>query len=325
MKLSIIIPVYNLENYISKCIDSILNQDFDDFEILIVDDGSTDTSLSICQIYAQKDKRIRVFHQKNSGVSIARNNGISNAKGEWICFIDGDDWIKENSLNKIFSSKKEDLEIIIVRSFIHNGIDVGVERYKFDLSLVGTTYTGNDIAFEKGYLRGSVWGVFFKKDFIVNNLIIFPPTLKNGEDTIFLSISFIYAQKIGFMDVEYYYVFEREGSASRAWSFERVLYMVNNIKYINNYIASNSGLSTDALSILHYNIYRVISLIYNSFYKCFSLKNHFILTYRIKKELKRKIDSGKIPTSKLKIKLINFSLNIFAISVLVNNTMRNIK
>ena len=92
-KLSIIVPVYKVEQYINKCIDSILNQTFTDFELILVDDGSPDNCGKICDEYAQKDERVRVIHKENGGVSSARNLGIDEAKGEYVSFIDPDDWI----------------------------------------------------------------------------------------------------------------------------------------------------------------------------------------------------------------------------------------
>ena len=88
---TIIVPVYNAEKYLHKCIDSILTQTYTDFELLLINDGSKDNSGTICNEYAMKDSRIRVFHKENAGVSKARNMGLDNAKGEWITFVDSDD------------------------------------------------------------------------------------------------------------------------------------------------------------------------------------------------------------------------------------------
>lgn len=90
-KVSVIVPVYNVEKLLQRCIDSILAQTFTDFELLLIDDGSKDKSGEICDEYAAKDSRIRVFHKQNGGVSTARNLGIDKAQGEWIYFVDSDD------------------------------------------------------------------------------------------------------------------------------------------------------------------------------------------------------------------------------------------
>ena len=108
-EISIIVPVYNTERNINHCIDSILAQTFTDFELLIIDDGSTDKSGNICYEYYEKDTRIRIFHQRNKGVSCARNLGIENASGEYVIFVDSDDWLEIDALNILMNKKKADL------------------------------------------------------------------------------------------------------------------------------------------------------------------------------------------------------------------------
>lgn len=98
-KVSIIVPVYNVEKYLHRCVDSILLQTFTDFELLLIDDGSTDKSVDICDKYALKDSRIRVFHKKNGGVSSARNLGIKKSSGVYILFVDSDDYLSPSHLN----------------------------------------------------------------------------------------------------------------------------------------------------------------------------------------------------------------------------------
>jgi len=99
IKVSVIIPVYNAEASLAKCLDSIICQSYNSIDILLVDDGSFDSSPQICDNYAEKDERVRVFHKKNGGVSSARNIGLDNARGEWITFIDSDDYISDNYFN----------------------------------------------------------------------------------------------------------------------------------------------------------------------------------------------------------------------------------
>ena len=111
-KLSVIIPVYNSENYIDRCISSIMNQSYPDLEIIIVDDGSTDKSLEICKKYAEVDSRITCIHQDNYGVSAARNNGLDHATGEYVTFVDSDDYIDEDmyeSMLKVANEYKADV------------------------------------------------------------------------------------------------------------------------------------------------------------------------------------------------------------------------
>lgn len=109
--ISVIIPVYNTEKYLHRCIDSVLAQTYKDFELLLIDDGSKDSSGIICDEYAAKDARVRVFHKENGGVSSARNFGLDNAKGEWITFVDSDDYIEENFLKSFEGNLDADLVV----------------------------------------------------------------------------------------------------------------------------------------------------------------------------------------------------------------------
>ena len=99
---SVIVPIYKVEKYLEKCITSILNQSFTDFELILVDDGSPDSCPQICDNFALKDSRIRVIHKKNGGLVSARNIGIQAAKGDYICYVDGDDWIHKDMLSEIY-------------------------------------------------------------------------------------------------------------------------------------------------------------------------------------------------------------------------------
>ena len=100
--ISVIIPVYNVEKYLPRCLDSVVKQTYTNLEIILIDDGSTDNSLKLCQNYAQKDKRIRIFHQENQGVSAARNLGLDKATGEFITFIDSDDWVLTHYVQRLW-------------------------------------------------------------------------------------------------------------------------------------------------------------------------------------------------------------------------------
>lgn len=106
-KISVIVPVYNAEKYLHRCVDSILAQTFKDFELLLIDDGSTDGSGAICDEYAQKDSRVRVFHKENGGVSSARNLGLENARGEWILFVDSDDALSLDACAGLMQMQQE--------------------------------------------------------------------------------------------------------------------------------------------------------------------------------------------------------------------------
>ena len=105
--LSVVIPAYNIENYIGKCLDSVLAQTYQDYEIIVVNDGSTDKTGTVCDEYATKDSRIRVIHKENEGVSVARNAGIEMATGEYFLFFDGDDFMEPYTMEELYQVARE--------------------------------------------------------------------------------------------------------------------------------------------------------------------------------------------------------------------------
>ncbi len=164
--ISIIVPIYNAENYLEKCIQSLINQTYGNIEIILINDGSTDNSKKICANYVEKDKRIKLINQKNSGVSIARNKGIDVAQGQYICFVDSDDYISQEFVeimtNKIITNKA-DLAICNINN-------VGNKRIKVQNS---SPYKNNTITKEDYYKNinsfgGFLWNKIFKKSLIGN-------------------------------------------------------------------------------------------------------------------------------------------------------------
>ena len=120
-KISVIIPIYNNATYLPKCLDSLLAQSFQDFEGILVDDGSTDGSATVCDDYQQKDGRLKVFHIQNHGVSYARNYGIGKATGEWISFVDSDDWITTDFLTTLYTYTDENTDVVMGSLFFNIG------------------------------------------------------------------------------------------------------------------------------------------------------------------------------------------------------------
>lgn len=179
--ISIIVPVYNAERYINKCIDSILSQTYTNWELLLINDGSTDKSLKICQEYLSKDSRIKVFDKINGGVSSARNLGIENSNGVWITFIDSDDWVENNYLHNFIQEYD-----ISLQGYYRDSIKV-----KYPESIImqnpGAVYLSN------AYMYGPVCKLF-KTDLIKENNIKFDLELSYGEDILFLMQYIIYCK-----------------------------------------------------------------------------------------------------------------------------------
>lgn len=192
--ISIIVPVYNRQETLSVCIESILKQEYTKFELILVDDGSADSSLSICNDYAKKDKRIRVVHQHNQGVSTARNVGISNANGEWLTFVDSDDALKPNHLTQL-TIYGENSDLVMVNRCWGSYIDG-------EFSEVGNSCVGLESRYVEGYkeiidyLFGehepykhcicSSVDKFYKRQLVDRDNLSFDTHISFGEDQIFV-------------------------------------------------------------------------------------------------------------------------------------------
>ena len=181
MILSIIVPIYNSEKSICRCLDSILSQSFTDFELLLVDDCSTDKSGSICNEYARRDSRIIVYHNSiNKGVSYSRNYGLTMAMGKWIMFIDSDDWIDINYISDVVSNSDADL---VVSSFTYNGENI----YKVPIATKQYDLVHIRLYLEEYSTRfTSPWAKLYKNTIIKEYNIKFDENISHGEDTIFL-------------------------------------------------------------------------------------------------------------------------------------------
>lgn len=183
---SIIVPVYNVEKYLDKCIDSILDQTFTDFELLLVNDGSTDNSGNICDEYAKKDNRIRVFHQENNGVSSARNKGLRVANREWITFIDSDDDVAPRYIEDlIMDSNKSTDTSFVCQSFSRIGGAgiMSVFSYNFYDILKFDNY--NEL-FQKLRKNSMPFPKLYKRGIIADNNLVFDEKLTYSEDKLFI-------------------------------------------------------------------------------------------------------------------------------------------
>lgn len=211
--------MYNAELYIEKTVYSVINQTYRNYELLIIDDGSTDSSLKICNNIALKDNRIRVLSKRNGGVSSARNYGLKNAKGEWILFIDSDDYINNEYLQSFIPQlKKEHLLVQKGCNVIHPNSKHEVYCVN-DINSISNT---NNLKFcnlyNKILLYSSVWGKIFNRDIIANNQLKFIEKIRNGEDRLFVSDYLLCPEvtAISFVnDIGYYYLL-REGSITHS-------------------------------------------------------------------------------------------------------------
>lgn len=219
---SIIIPVYNCEKYLSRCLDSLIGQTYKNIEILLVNDGSKDRSLEFASAYAQKDKRIYVFDQENTGVSSARNLGLEHVSGDYFCFVDADDYVSK----------------IYVETLLNNAIDG-----EFDLSICGfcnsssskadfdistkkplSNYSAEETLIESYVTRKigvCVWGKLYRTDAVRG--LKFDIRLRLGEDQVFYVDALKRVESVVYQDAKLYCYYEREESAMRATFDERFM------------------------------------------------------------------------------------------------------
>ena len=213
--LSIIIPVYNAEKYLNKCIDSILNQSFKDFELLLIDDGSKDLSGKICDKYAEVDERVKVFHIQNGGPAKARNLGIKYATGIYIEFVDADDELIPEALENLYVLTKNNPDIIIADSqiitadekvkniiSIEKNNQINVEEYLKNLNTV-----------RKATLLHYIWNKWYKRELICENRIIFDENERLGEDFLFNCEIIDKADRVWGTDILLYKYYKRDNGS----------------------------------------------------------------------------------------------------------------
>ena len=211
---SIIVPVYNAEKYLNRCIDSILSQTMTDFELLLIDDGSKDNSGRICDEYAEKDARVRVFHKPNGGVSSARNLGLDNAKGKWITFVDADDRCSCNYLEHLLSKVDDDTDLIISYAVICDSTGEKAEvypEYKVNATNFERLFVDSDM-----HWHTSPWAKLYRASIIYENSLRFNEMMHIGEDADFLFSFMLITDKIYVSsDTDYYYNCDVSGSLTK--------------------------------------------------------------------------------------------------------------
>lgn len=208
--ISIIVPVYNAESYLERCINSVISQTWKQWELILVDDGSNDKSGNICDIYCKKDKRIKAIHQKNAGVSAARNTGIINAGGSYIAFVDSDDWIESDMYERMLQEAKTTGADVVMCDAV-TVYDDG--KTKIDTI---TQLSGNQVLKKSDFVpalllevAGSAWRCIYKNDRYndkqkYKHPLTFPRGIKFSEDRIFNLYALGQANKVAYLKEAYY-------------------------------------------------------------------------------------------------------------------------
>lgn len=274
MKVTIIVPIYNSELYLHDCVDSILNQNFTEFELLLINDGSTDISAEICDKYAKENHRVKVIHKENGGVSSARNVGLEYAQGEWITFIDSDDQIKDNYFN-VFDKDNESCDLIFtdVDKLTNDNLESFLSFKKKKICI--KDFMENYFLFP--HFSGC-WGKFYKAKTIKMFKLKFDEKLQNGEDGLF-NFNFLFKiNLVGFSNNAVYIYNSRINSLSN-----REL-DINDIEYL--YFSLLQVMETNCLKekLIARNIGYVVILYFFSILKS-------KLSFKIKKKTLSDLDN----------------------------------
>lgn len=212
-KVSVIIPVYNVEIYLDRCLESVLNQTYKNIEIIIVNDGSTDNSADICYKYSKIDSRVIFIDQINKGVSSARNAALKKASGNYIYFIDSDDYIENNTIELLLKTCIKDKTDIVSCNYYKEQVNGKREVIIKKDSFIMDKETFIKELIDPNSISGFLWNKFYKKDLIDVNICKFDETVKIMEDLLFnLEIS-EKVKKVSYLDYPLYHYIQRDNSA----------------------------------------------------------------------------------------------------------------
>ncbi len=271
IKISFIITVYNIETYVKRCLDSVLMQNINEKEIIIVDDGSIDSCPDICDQYAHKYSNVKVIHKSNGGISSARNLGIYEAHGDYICFVDGDDFYRndfaENMLNLCYEN---DLDIIRGWYSVYEDKSNTFSEHKFPkISFEGQTLSGHAFLVKsiKEHANEVVpWLGFFKRKFLLDNNILFPEGIAYEEDQLFFLDALLRDPNCRVLQVnnEFYAYRKHVGSATKTPTIkqiEDVLCIVDEeFKILNKYDFISKKTKKSAKRYISSSFYQLTSI-----------------------------------------------------------------
>ena len=291
--ISIIVPVYNVEDYLDRCMHSILNQTYQKLEIILVDDGSTDSSPAKCDEYAQKDNRIKVIHKQNGGLSDARNAGLKLASGDYIGYVDSDDWIEPDMYARMYQACSDcNAQIAVCRYFseyrdrTESGGDGSVVPLSRD-ALLKIYICGH----EQYIIYNSVWSKLFKRE-IVEGMIF--PKGRNSEDIMYTTRAFCQVEQAVYLDkCLYHYVLDREGSIMNAACAERMFR--DEIPFWRDHIACiREMVSPQMADLAVYSLQRRLLFYYIDARKGKNKKNRAIASRLVTEIKKDKAETDRI-------------------------------
>ena len=262
--LSIIVPIYNVEQYLDRCIQSILNQTYQNLEIILVDDGATDCSGAIADSYAAKDKRIKVFHKENGGLSDARNYGLEHVTGDYILFIDSDDFIVNIMCERLITvASSNNADIVSCNYYIYRGDD-DISIHTMSVQDDKRTFTGMDML--RYYLLKTepfdlnvVWNKIFKLDLFNGVEPVRFPKGRVQEDNFTIFRLFLNANSIVTVNEPLYYYVQRAGSIMANFTRRFMIDTIESHMYMSDYLMNHCSSVKNELQLYLLNSYVELS------------------------------------------------------------------
>lgn len=294
MLISIIIPIYNVEKYIKQCVDSIINQTYKNIEIILVDDGSPDNCPEICDEYAKSDNRIKVIHKKNGGQSDARNAGLEKVTGDYVMFVDGDDWIDKDTCEKCIISAKNDADLVMFSYRKENG-QKSYNKFIFSEDIifnkddfhnkVHRRMAGpleEELKTPENFLSlCTVWGKLYKKEIIGNNKFIDIKKIGSYEDGLFNLYIMKNVNKAIFLNKYFYHYRLNDNSIIQTYKpdlFNQHTYLFS---LINDYIIKNNYGKKWIKSLSNYKVFAYYGFGDNIFISNFPLCKKYDMLKKI--------------------------------------------
>lgn len=328
MKVSIIVAAYNIEDYIKRCMDSIVNQTFEEIEIIVVNDGSTDNTLKIIEGFANNDARIKIIDKQNEGLIEARKSGLNIANGEYILFLDGDDWLHIEAIEKLYKKAKQDNSDIVLYNFYlaydNNRLEAKTsfeEIVKYENDYLKLSLTGQ--------IGANIWAKFLRREFLIDNNIEFVKDITYAEDVATTNLLFMHNPKVSTINENLHYYYQRQNSVTKIVD-ERVFDIPKALEFIKLNL-EKQGLyekykeEYDYLFYKHIYFYQIISSTYyigihKKLDKIWRSKNIDIRNNKYFINLKNEMTKGL----KIKVEMFNrnYSLGVAYIklrSILKNN------
>ncbi|MBN1111282.1 MAG: glycosyltransferase [Bacteroidales bacterium] len=321
IKVSVIIPVYNTEQYLEKCIDSVLDQTFDSFEIIAINDGSSDNSLELLRSYASCNSNIRVLDQKNKGLSFTRNLGIDEALGEYVYFLDSDDWIDPDLLSKMYDSAKKYNSSFVccgIRKCTENELFIG---YHGKVKGIGFL-KGNDVfidALEGANIETSCCTKFFLKEFLICNNLKFSVG-RIYEDLLFTIQASSKSKVVSFVEDSFYNLRIRDGSITRNMDISSLYSAIDILKEVDKYLALSFHMEKYEIEIKKYKMRFILFILILGYFRAKDYKKWKPIV-KESKVLSNKLNVFLSLKLKHKVLFVFYKLDLFFLLKLVKSKL----